>query len=264
MTILPLITRQQLQATNRQARKYVLDTAEKDYFIACALALIAASPLADTLVFKGGTALHHCYLDHYRFSEDIDFSCRAPGSLSLEDVRTVLEHEGVFQVRKSFVSKATIKIERLWYAGILDQPGAIKVEIDQLQNVVLPPQQRNYSNDWGIPIILPVMDIREICAEKIRAASQRARYRDFYDLYLIFEQYAPSLDEIIVLLQQKEVRRPITSDGLKENWQRAVQEFHSGKDLMTYSHAISATDIAALLSTLQWPPVFPLSDVEQA
>lgn len=34
-----------------------------------------------------------------------------------------------------------------------------------------------------------VMDIREMCAEKIRAANERARYRDFYDLYMLEAAY---------------------------------------------------------------------------
>ncbi len=33
------------------------------------------------------------------------------------------------------------------------------------------------------------MDIREMCAEKIRAANERARYRDFYDLYMIMNRF---------------------------------------------------------------------------
>lgn len=34
-------TRQQLQAINQQTKKYPLDTAEKDYYLAAALSLIA-------------------------------------------------------------------------------------------------------------------------------------------------------------------------------------------------------------------------------
>jgi predicted nucleotidyltransferase component of viral defense system len=251
------ITRQQLQAINRRSRKYTLDTAEKDYYITLALALMVASPLLDILVFKGGTALHHCYLDHYRFSEDIDFSSREAGELTLAVVKAALEQEDLFQVRKEYVSGATIKIERLWYPGILDQPGAIKVEIDQLQNVVLPPQERVYHNDWDIPLRLAVMDIREICAEKIRAASQRSRYRDFYDLYLIFEQYNCDLADIVALIRQKEVRRPITSQALHANWRRAARDLQDGKDPVRYSRFIPDADIEQFLEQIHFAPILP-------
>ena len=50
-----------------------------------------------------------------------------------------------------------------------------------------------YNNVWGLDFEVLVMDIREICAEKIRAMSDRARYRDFYDLFLMAEKYHPNM-----------------------------------------------------------------------
>ncbi len=52
--------------------------------------------------------------------------------------------------------------------------------------MVLPGKEVQYENVWNVPISLIVMDVGEILAEKIRATSQRARYRDFYDLYFLF------------------------------------------------------------------------------
>jgi len=42
-----------------------------------------------------------------------------------------------------------------------------------------------------------IMDIREICAEKIRGMNDTIRYRDFFDFYLIREQIKPDLPEIL-------------------------------------------------------------------
>lgn len=257
MTTPSLILRQQLQAINRQLLHYALDTAEKDYYIAVALTLIADSPLSSLLVFKGGTAIYHCYLPQHRFSEDIDFSTLRREGLSLATVKTALEREGIFAVRKEFVSEATIKIDRLRYPGILDQPGAIRVEIDHLQNVVLPPQMMAFQNVWDIPITLQVMDIREICAEKIRAASQRARYRDFYDLYLIFEQYQFDLEQVLALVRQKEVRRPITSEAMRNNWQRAVQDLNAGIDPVEYSRHVPSAEIERFIAQIRFSPILP-------
>ncbi len=252
-------TRQQLQAINQHTKKYPLDIAEKDYYLCAALSILAQSPLVNMLVFKGGTALHHCYLPQYRFSEDLDFSCLRKNELEFDQVQATLEHGGLFEVRKKYISPATFKIERLRYAGILDQMGAIKVEIDHLQNVVLEPQMLPYHNIWNIPIELPVMDIRELAAEKLRAASQRSRYRDFYDLYLIFEQYAPLVDELVQLLRQKEVRRSISTEGLRENWLRASQEYAEGIGLIYYSRKIALNDIAQLVSGIQFSPILASS-----
>jgi len=49
---------------------------ERDYCIAWFLVGLAASPVRDVLVFKGGTALKRCYFGDYRFSEDMDFTLR--------------------------------------------------------------------------------------------------------------------------------------------------------------------------------------------
>lgn len=257
MTIPTPPPRLQLQVINRQSLKYPLDLAEKDYFLAAALSLIAQSRLAEVLVFKGGTAIHHCYLPQHRFSEDIDFSCRIRGGVTLDDVRAVMETGGLFEVRKVFTSPATIKIERLRYDGILEQPGAIKVEIDHLQNVLLPPVSLPYRNVWGLDVALPVMDIREIAAEKLRAACQRARYRDFYDLCLILETYRLLIAELTELLRQKEVRRPITSEGLRENWQRVVSEFVPGSEQIAYTREIDQAQITALLEGITFDPILP-------
>jgi predicted nucleotidyltransferase component of viral defense system len=256
MTLPPQITRAQLQATNQRTLGYTLAMAEKDYFLAVALALLADSPLRDVLVFKGGTALHHCYLPQYRFSEDVDFTSSRQ-DLALADVKSALERDGRFEVRKEYVSTATIKIERLRYPGILGQSGAIKVEIDQVQSVVLPPQVLPYRNVWNLPIDLPVMDIREICAEKIWAASQRSRYRDFYDLFLIFEAFPLEFADILTLVRQKEVRRVISSDAIHANWRRAAQEFADGFDLVPYARTIADADLGEFVTGIQFDPILP-------
>ena len=48
---------------------------EKDYVLGWLLAGIANHPkLSPTWVFKGGTCLHKCSYETYRFSEDLDFT----------------------------------------------------------------------------------------------------------------------------------------------------------------------------------------------
>ena len=60
------------------------------------------------------------------------------------------------------------------------------------------------------------MDEREICAEKIQAASQRVRYRDFYDLNFLLEVRKVALNEAVVLLQRKEARTPIIAANIQK------------------------------------------------
>jgi predicted nucleotidyltransferase component of viral defense system len=248
------LTRQQLELINRRSLKYRLDIAQKDYFLALVLELIYDSPLKNKLIFKGGTALHHCYLSQKRFSEDIDFTS-LDNEISFEEVKEVIEEDDTFVVDKVFESNYTIKIERLKYEGLLGQNGSIKVEIDRHQNVVLPGREIQYKNVWNIPVSPILMDGREILAEKLRAISQRARYRDFYDLYFLLTELQLDLNFSIELLKQKETRKPILSKNIINNWQIAREE--KEKDLQTVfvSEPVEDEVIQEILENIQFEDI---------
>ena len=110
-----------------------------------------------------------------------------------------------------------MKIERLLYTGPIGFPNSLKLDIDILQNVLLPVQEIIYRTAWGIEFPVRVMDIREICAEKVRAMSDRARYRDFFDVYLILKTHQLDLQEILGYVRQKEIRKPITKASILLN-----------------------------------------------
>jgi predicted nucleotidyltransferase component of viral defense system len=251
-----MISRQQLQIINRKTLGYPLDIAEKDYHLALAVRLISKSPLGSTLVFKGGTAIHHCYLPQYRFSEDLDFTS-LDRQLSLKDVVAALEASGEFVVKKRFESPATIKIERLSYAGVLTQPGSIKVEIDRKQNVVLPPVEQHYTNVWGVEAAIQTLHLLEITAEKIRAAATRARYRDFYDLLLLAEKPEVNLHAAIALLRQKEIRAAITAEGMTANWQQAQSEAANEMRSIYFAQPVSVDAITRMVSEFTFAPILP-------
>jgi predicted nucleotidyltransferase component of viral defense system len=131
---LTLLNKQTLQLVNRKTLKYSLAVAEKDYFLALALKALQESSLYGKLVFKGGTAIHHCYLEQSRFSEDLDFTS-LDKNLKSNEVTDIFKPLSFFEVKKIHTSKATIKIERLKYSGVLDQSNSLKFEIDFIQNV---------------------------------------------------------------------------------------------------------------------------------
>ncbi len=244
-----MITRQQLEIINRKTVKYPLHIAEKDYFLTLVLQIIANSALKDVVIFKGGTALHHSYLEQYRFSEDLDFSAdRQP--ISLEDMRNIFAGVDYLSIKKDYLSGATVKIEKLQYVGPLIQPNSLKVEVDFLQNVLLPPKMMKYNNVWGIDFEVKIMDIKEICAEKIRATSDRARYRDFYDLFLILEKYQLNLDEIIEYVKQKEIRKTISKDNIKNNWMIVGTQKEIEMSQIYYSRKIDDDAIAGMIESL--------------
>ncbi|HRZ95507.1 MAG TPA: nucleotidyl transferase AbiEii/AbiGii toxin family protein [Candidatus Moranbacteria bacterium] len=244
-----IMTRREMEVINKKELRYPLMVAEKDYFLALVSKIVYDSPLRDILVFKGGTALHHCYLKQMRFSEDLDFTS-LDRDLKLEDVKKIFEPYDFLSVKKEYVSKATIKIERLTYNGPLGQPNSLKLEIDFIQNVVLPAKDSEYKNIWKVDTKVRTMDIREIAAEKIRATSDRARYRDFYDLFQIFKNFNLDLKEIIGLINQKEVRKPISRKSILSNWKIAKQEKSGEVQRIYYSEEAGDEEIEKMIERL--------------
>lgn len=247
---LELLNRRELEAKNKVSLKYGLAEAEKDYFLAIVSKIIYESPLKNKIVFKGGTAIHHCYVPQSRFSEDLDFTS-LDQSITLDEVKTVLESQDFLEVKKDYVSKATIKIERLKYTGPLGLANSLKVEIDFIQNVVLPAKEVEYKNVWGIKTKVKVMDIKEICAEKIRAANDRIRYRDFYDLYLLFEYFKFDLEEIIEIMKKKEIRKTISQKNILNNWKLARKEREIESGRIYYSENVTGLMIENIIGKLK-------------
>lgn len=249
MTI-ALLNKSDLSILNKKSLRYKLADAEKDYFLAIVSKIIYESPLREKLVFKGGTAIYHCYLPQTRFSEDLDFTS-LKRDITLKEVRDVFAQHNFLEVKEDYASQATIKIERLKYTGPLGLPNSLKVEIDFIQNVVLPAKTIVYNNPWKLAAKVKVMDIREICAEKIRAANDRARYRDFYDLVLLFDNFKLDLNEIIKLIKQKEIRNPITQKSMRENWERAKKEKQAELSRIYYANDVADPQVKGLIEKIK-------------
>jgi len=248
------ISRQQLEIINRKKLRYPLPIAQKDYFLAIALNLIYNSALKDKLIFKGGTALHHCYLAQKRFSEDLDFTA-LDKSITLDEIKVVIEANGIFKVTKEFQSKFTIKIEKLRFEGLLGQNAHIKFEIDRFQNAILTGKKIEYKNVWGIASIPLVMDEREICAEKIRAASQRVRYRDFYDLYYLLTELKVKLKDATDLLSKKEARVPISASNIQKNWLTAKKFKNQDLENIFCTDVLADQAIESLAQRIQFEDI---------
>jgi len=90
-----LLSKRELELINKKTLKYPLAIAEKDYFLCIVSKIINDSFLKDKLVFKGGTALHHCYLSQYRFSEDLDFTC-IDKSINLQKIKDLLSCQLIY------------------------------------------------------------------------------------------------------------------------------------------------------------------------
>jgi hypothetical protein len=67
------------------------EVVEKDYVLGWLLAGFASHPVTSLhWVFKGGTCLKKCYLETFRFSEDLDFSLLPEGAYSDSELRILV------------------------------------------------------------------------------------------------------------------------------------------------------------------------------
>jgi predicted nucleotidyltransferase component of viral defense system len=174
---------------------------------------------------------------------------------TLEEIKAVLEQPDFLTVKKDYVSPATIKIERLLFTGPLNQPNSIKVEVDYLQNVILPTKDLNYQNEYGVETKVRVMDIREITAEKIRAMNDRIRYRDFYDFAMICLKLEINLEEVIELVKKKEVRKTISSKNILNNWELAKKDKVSELSAIYFTEEVADETVINILSKLDFPDI---------
>ncbi|MFA5248321.1 MAG: nucleotidyl transferase AbiEii/AbiGii toxin family protein [Patescibacteria group bacterium] len=248
--MIELLNKEELILLNKKL-KYPLAIAEKDYFLAIVSKIIFASEIKNKLIFKGGTALYHVYLPQFRFSEDLDFSSNMY-KLELVEVKNIFAKYDFLEIKKDYLSGATIKIEKLQYSGPLIQPNSLKVEIDFLQNVVLPPVELNYEDVYGVNTRVRVMDIREISAEKIRAMSARIRYRDFYDFVMIVKKLSINLNEVLNLVRKKEIRKPIVKQNILDNWELARQEKQKDLSGICYTEELEDKEIKNTLDKLKF------------
>lgn len=196
----------------------------KDYAIGHVLGAIATdSTLADTLVFKGGTALKKLYFGDYRFSEDLDFTAAgAPSGPALEAalrgvagrVLATLGARGPFAIvverqehrdpHPAGQEAFNLRLQYPWQRAPLC---VVKVEVTADEPVVLPPNHRPILHGYGEAVAgtLPVYRLDEIVAEKLRAVLQcvagntrrhwtRSRPRDYYDLWRILTEHGAAID----------------------------------------------------------------------
>lgn len=236
-----LLSRAQLSLINKNNYRYPLAIAEKDYFLALVLQILYDSNLGNSLVFKGGTAIHHLYLDQLRFSEDLDFQTKE--TITEDDLRQVFEPFDFLEIKKSYQSNYTLKIERLKFTGPLGQANSIKLDVDLTQELVLPAEKAEYENVFGVPVTVSAMALQEICAEKIRAVNERARYRDFYDLVMVMKNNEFSPKEILEILMQKELRKPLSKESILENLEIASEAKNSGAENLYYREEISDAEL---------------------
>ncbi len=241
------------------------DVVEKDFVLGWVLWGIGTDPqLSQTWVFKGGTCLKKCYIETYRFSEDLDFTVVEEGPIEPSEVvdavtnmlDRVNQESGIdFALRQPHYqlrSPGRSSEMRVYYRGPRNTPelASIKFDLTKDEIMVRPPVLRQISHDY--PDVLPVpgqvrcYSFEEVFAEKLRAMGERGRPRDLYDIVNLFRRpdFRQHAQLVLDVLRQKceakgiavpsaeSIRNSPTFEELKSEWAnmlahqlRALPEF---------------------------------------
>ena len=194
---------------NDRVREWGLreDVVEKDYIIGWLLWGIGSSQsLSTSWAFKGGTCLKKCYLETYRFSEDLDFTVLPGGLIGPEEVNTALQNvfQRVYdQAGIDFRERSPVvrprpdgnSVEgRVYYRGPRNAPAlaSIKIDLTTSEHVVRPtvlkPISHSYPDILPPPATVRCYGFEELFAEKLRAMGERCRPRDLYDIVNLFRR----------------------------------------------------------------------------
>lgn len=183
------------------------DVVEKDYVLGWILWGIGTeATLETTWALKGGTGLKKCFVETYRFSEDLDFTVLPGGPINPADILPLLGHVLVRVGEESGINFNTRppKLEsraadqftqgRIYYTGPRQarEVASIKLDISASEVMaaatVLRPVSHPYPDSLPAPATVRCYSLIEIFAEKIRAMGERGRPRDLYDIIYLFRQ----------------------------------------------------------------------------
>ncbi len=197
-----------------EAKGVPATTIDKDWVLGHFVkAIYSVDELCSKLAFKGGTCLHKCYIENYRFSEDLDFTTLEKNFRLNEEIlnllcNTISAQAGIQTHLESFrilefdnqPTGFEVKI-KFWGADHpRNQPPppparwttSIKIEIIQYELIVFETQNRGIIHPYSDKEIIGetkaiCYSIEEIITEKLRALIQRSYTapRDYFDIWYL-------------------------------------------------------------------------------
>lgn len=210
--------------------------AEKNYVNSWILYAIYTGPFDDALVFKGGTALSKLYFPEiWRFSEDLDFTATEPlpaVANKLADALTDIEPASGISFELTSVHDAGDPIEyvqiKVQYDAVLGQRNTTDLDITFNEALAFPIQTHEHSYEDIPAFTVPAYSVEEILVEKLRSIYQRARARDYYDIYRLRQQETSDDATIATALRDKAAAHNVNLDlenGIPEDDIDAVQAY---------------------------------------
>lgn len=218
---------------------------EQDLVLCRILVEIFSDPfLANTLSFRGGTALHKLFLENpARYSEDIDLVMIQPGPIGKMLDRIREKVDPWLGAPKRVRSENRVKM--IYRFETEAEPRVnmrVKIEINTTENFsFLDFHQKEFAvhNPWfSGEALITTYQLEELMGTKLRALYQRKKGRDLFDLGLVLEIYPE--------LRTKEVLRCFMAYLEKERNCISRSEYE-GNLIQKMSDPLFLNDLPALL-----------------
>lgn len=162
----------------------------KDYYLTMILYAIKD---VKGIYFKGGTALNKIFLDHARLSEDIDFTLTRDEKEVRDEILIILKKLDFFKDYKE--GKDFIGFSRMIITCDSELgKSELFIDLNKRGNLELPTEIHEINHFYS-PFI-PKFSVKtvakeELIAEKVRAAIERNKPRDHFDIYQIIKHDIP-------------------------------------------------------------------------
>ena len=213
-----------------RSSRVTLDVAERDVILTYVLRALSENVLP-RLAFKGGTCLKKVYFGNAgRFSMDLDFTS---SGISLEELKQGLKQSlnkrsyydiefriAEENIREGFGVGGESYLAVVHYAHSWNS-NEFTLEVSYREEPLLPLQEVPIYDEMYFKFCeFPRFAVRclqkeELLAEKLRAAFQRIRARDLYDLYLFSDRpFDKDLVRRLVVVKCWNVREPFDPDAL--------------------------------------------------
>ena len=240
--------------------------AEREVVLTYALHLLANRGVCARIAFKGGTALRKLVFGAGgRFSEDLDFTLYAGDKeeavIAAFDALDGTTHHGItFRMTEPYETDGSFGA-MVTYRHSWNENGTFKFEVSTRETPTLAVVPRPaiaqpyFKNlEFGVPD-LPALAPIEMIAEKLRAAYQRAKVRDVYDLYLfatLEETKAFDVDVLrpLMVLKLWQVKEPQPFDG-RAFFERLRGSTFQWDELTHLLPPGRAVDVEEMLATIE-------------
>jgi len=237
--------------------------AERDVVLTYALRALVDTGVMDHLAFKGGTCLRKLIFGSAgRFSEDLDFTLDTdrPDDDVLTELVEVFntEHHGItFTFDEYYKTDDNTSFGGdVYYKHAWNDTGHFRLQVSLRERPTLPvvagamKAQAYFSHVEFEVFDVRALDAVEMIAEKVRAAFQRVKIRDLYDLHrFATTPFDGELLRRLAVLKLWQARDPFDPDALFEKLRGGDYDWADIQRLVRASERIEPAEIITGVET---------------